>query len=117
MVFVGRSALHVGVGVVVYLADAGFLGLAECLGVLDALAQGVRQTAYQIEVSLCPFYLILADCILCGLDKLLVGIIGHASCVPVLLGGFKAVTKCFLLGLAAGYVLHIIESHIEAGIL
>ena len=91
--FVARSALHVAVGIVLYLADALFLGFLEVLGVGNALTEAVRQPAYKVEVTLRPLNLVLTDSLLQAGNVLAVTVGGTVALAGIVVCLFDFLTQ------------------------
>ena len=98
--FVARPALHVAVRIVLYLADALFLGFLECLGVGNALTQTARQTPYKVEVALRPLNLVLADGLLHTGNILAETVGGTVPLAGIFVGLLDFIAQFALIGLA-----------------
>ena len=116
VVLVARAALHVAVGVVLYLAHALLLGLLERLRVGHALAQAARHAGHKVIVSLCAVNPVLPDCLARHLHILAVGFRVALALVGIVMRLLHLLAQIVLLGLAPGDVLHISQRQLQTGI-
>ena len=115
--FVARSALHVAVGIVLYLTDALFLGFLEVLGVGNALAEAVRQPAYKVEITLRSLNLVLTDSLLQTGNVLAVTVGGTVALTGIVMCLFDFLTQFALLYLAVLDVLGILQCKLQSCVL
>ena len=105
MVFVCRTAYHIGVGIVVDSLHTLLLCLAPLLGSLYAAAQHSAYLLHDGAVGFGSLDFVLTDSIIGSVHILAVGFLIHFACVQVLLGLLDAVAQCLFFGFAVGDVL------------
>ena len=105
MVFVCRTAYHVGVCIVVDCLHTLFLCLAPLLGSLYTAAQHAAYLLHNGTVGFGSLYLILTNGIIGRCHIFVVGIFLHHASVQIFLGLLDAVAQCLFFGFAVGDVL------------
>ena len=106
--FVTRSALHIAIGVMLYLGDALLLGFLECLGILNAFTQTIRQSTNKVEVTFSPLYLVLTDCLLQTCNILNVTISSTFAFTRFVMSLFDFLTQFTLINLTVLDILSIL---------